>query len=197
MKKSIVEYGLYIKKYFTHPLRVGSFVPTSHKTAEFLAKHIKKNEKYIVELGGGTGSLTEGMLGAGIKPEKLICVEIDPNFCSFLRNKFSGLGLKIICADAKYLKNELSDDVLKNISTIVSSVPLLTLSKKARMEFIASTLELLDKNGQLIQVSYSPFSPIPYKQFNITMQRYGTIFRNFPPINIFGYKKKTKKEKIR
>ena len=186
MKKAIIEHGIYLKKFFMNPFKLGSVAPTSKSSANFLAKHIDKNG-YIIELGAGTGSLTAGILDAGIDPKKLIAIEIDPTFCKMLEKKFPNL--KIICADARNLKEILSDEVLKNISCIVSAMPLLHLSKNIRIKVISAITECIEDKGKYIQVSYSPISPVPWKEFNLKQERYGTIFKNIPPITIFGYTK--------
>ena len=48
--------------------------------------HIGK-EDLIVEIGAGTGALTEELLKRN--PEKLIAIEIDSELCEFLKEKFS------------------------------------------------------------------------------------------------------------
>lgn len=181
------EHKLYLKRVFSNPLKLGSVVPTSSITAKFIAQHIPKDDKYILELGAGTGALTAGMLKAGIPLDKLICVEIDPAFCAFLETKFPGL--KVVCADAAMLRDILPAEILDNISTVVSAIPLLTLPKDVTDALLKAIVEIIGDKGRYLQVSYSPFSPVPWKKFSLKHKRYGTIFKNLPPISIFGYEK--------
>ncbi len=184
--KKFNEHITYIGKFFASPLKLGSIAPTSKISGRFLAQHIK-NDGIVLELGAGTGSLTQAILDSGIAPEKLICVEIDEKFCKILRKKFPQL--QILCGDASKLDQVLNSDIIQNISTVVSAIPFLTLPKSLRFKIVENVFKVLSASGRFIQVSYSPFSPVPWKQFNLKQKRYGTIFKNLPPISIFGYER--------
>ncbi len=61
--------------------------------------HIGK-EDLIVEIGAGTGALTEELLKRN--PKKLIAIEIDSELCEFLKEKFSNYkNFKVLQQDAK------------------------------------------------------------------------------------------------
>ena len=187
MKIRLAEIGVYLKQLVKNPLRLGSVIPSSKETAQFIVKHIKKEAGFIIELGAGTGSFTKALLESGVSKDNLICVEIEPSFCDFLRKRFPGL--RVVCGNAAKLADILPKDALGNIVTVVSSIPFLSIPKQLREDIVVSTLEVMNPDGRFIQVSYSPVSPVPWQKLGLIQHRYGFIWRNFPPINIFGYEK--------
>ena len=42
----------------------------------------------IIELGPGTGPVTQALLARGVAPERLVLVEFEPSFCHLLAHKF-------------------------------------------------------------------------------------------------------------
>ncbi len=46
----------------------------------------------IVELGPGTGPVTQALIETGVAPERLVLVEYDAGFCRLLRQRFAARG---------------------------------------------------------------------------------------------------------
>jgi phosphatidylethanolamine/phosphatidyl-N-methylethanolamine N-methyltransferase len=179
--KRLLEHALFLKNFIKSPMKVGSLVPSSKKTAQKIGQAIKLDDGYLLELGPGTGIFTEEIIKAGIPEEKIIALEIDPHFASMLRTKFPKM--QVICGDAtKSIPNQFK------ISTIVSGIPLLTLSKEKRIALMENIVKMMDKKSSFIQISYSPISPVPWKLFNLKQHKIALIWQNFPPVNIFEYK---------
>jgi phosphatidylethanolamine/phosphatidyl-N-methylethanolamine N-methyltransferase len=187
VKQNLKEWVFYIKRCIKNPIQLGSIAPSSKETAEFLVKHIKKEEGYVLELGAGTGSFTKALLECGVDAKTLICVEIDPFFCDYLKKRFPDL--KVYCGNACELEKVLPKEIQGKVITTVSSIPFLTLSKNAREQIVLSSLSMMPRDGRFIQVSYSPVSPVPWQKLGLTQHRYGLIWKNLPPISIFGYEK--------
>ena len=79
-------------------------------------------EGHIVELGPGTGPVTQALLARGIAPERLVLVEYESRFCHLLSERFPGV--TIVQGDAYGLKATLDGKVPGKIATVVSSLPL-------------------------------------------------------------------------
>lgn len=186
-KNTLKEVGFYLKKCLKNPLRMGSIAPSSKETAAFLAKHVKYENGYVLELGAGTGSFTQGLLESGIPMDKLICVELDQSLCDYLKKRFPGVN--VLCGNAGNLASFIPEEVKGNVSVTVSSIPFLTLPKALRKDIVVSAWDVMGDEGRMIQVSYSPFSPVPWQKLGLKQHRYGMVWRNLPPINIFGYEK--------
>ena len=82
-----------------------------------IIKLTKINKKKILEIGPGTGSLTDEIIK--LKPNKLILIEKDDKICSDLKSKYK---------DIKFI-SVINKDILKinldkiNINSIISNLP--------------------------------------------------------------------------
>lgn len=180
--------GLFVffREIFSNPTTIGAALPSSNRLARAIAKHVPLTTPgMIVELGPGTGVVTQALLERGIPPNKLILIEKSFPLTKHLTKRFPGV--KIIAGDAQHL-----DKLLENyhdISLIVSSLPLRSLPKVMVKNALNAIDQKLAPNGLLIQFTYyQGGKPLPFpKTFQcISSER---IFLNFPPayIHVFSH----------
>jgi phosphatidylethanolamine/phosphatidyl-N-methylethanolamine N-methyltransferase len=171
-------------RWLAAPLNVGSVVPSSQSLARAIASQIDLHSNQpIIELGGGTGSVTQGLLETGIDPARLIVVENDRRLCVLLRERFPKLC--IVQGDASRLTDLLKPLGINSASCVVSSLPLLSLPKQIRDRIIRESLLLLSENGRFIQYTYGLGSPLA--DFNLYGQVTARIWRNFPPASVWRF----------
>ncbi len=86
--------ALFLKRWLRRPFATGAVVPSGRLLAEAMARTTRSvidgRPGHVVELGAGTGEVTKALLAAGIAPERLVLVERDPEFATFLRRHFRG-----------------------------------------------------------------------------------------------------------
>lgn len=85
-------YKFFFQHFLRDPKSVGAIVPLSHSVAEQLSKHLGFRSDSIpwriLEVGAGTGSITQAIV-AQMKPnDQLDVVEIDVDCCRLLKDKF-------------------------------------------------------------------------------------------------------------
>src|SRR6185369_8158951 len=69
--------GSWIKK----PLAVGAVTPSSKPLARTMAQYVDPDgDGPVIELGPGTGPITEALLEQGVDPARLVLVEFNPKF---------------------------------------------------------------------------------------------------------------------
>ena len=78
----------------------------------------------VIELGPGTGPVTEALLAQGIDPSRLMLVEFDPIFCRLLRARYPAA--TVVQGDAYGLKRLLSGVLQQPAAGVVSGLPLFT-----------------------------------------------------------------------
>src|SRR5206468_2088319 len=78
----------------------------------------------IIELGPGTGPVTEALVARGIDPSRLVLVEFDPTFCRLLRGRYPTA--TVIQGDAYGLRRLLSTLLTTPAAAVVSGLPLFT-----------------------------------------------------------------------
>src|SRR5918912_3490011 len=72
------EVALFFLRWLKAPHRIGAVAPSSRFLARAMAREVDvRGSGLVVELGGGTGSITRALLDAGLAPDRLIVVERD------------------------------------------------------------------------------------------------------------------------
>ena len=117
---------LFFSRWAKAPGRVGAVAPSSRALALAMASEIPASDGHdaaVIELGGGTGSITSGLLASGVAPERLVVIERDRQLAALLRQRFQGV--RVICGDAGHLPELLARHGITEVAAIVSGLPLL------------------------------------------------------------------------
>src|ERR1700724_3833993 len=84
----------------------GAVTPSGRILARTMARYVEADlPGHVVELGPGTGPVTEALVEHGIDPARLILVEFNPRFCALLRSRYPGA--TVVQGDAYRLKHLL------------------------------------------------------------------------------------------
>ncbi len=180
----------FLRGAIARPKNVGAIIPSSPALARAIATQVDIGvEGDIVELGPGTGVVTEALLARGIAPERLTLVEFDADFTEHLGERFPRA--RIVNGDAFDLRRTLrgEDGQLDGkIAAIVSGLPLLNFPPEKRAALIDDALKLLRHGAPFIQFSYGLNSPaVPPRNFTVT--RAGIVWANIPPARIWVYRR--------
>src|SRR5579862_7102231 len=82
----------FLKALARNPREIGAISPSSSFLAKEMAAHVVKNpEGVVVELGGGTGVITQALLKTGLRPNNIIVVESSSELVRKLRRRFPGI----------------------------------------------------------------------------------------------------------
>src|SRR5882724_9997275 len=105
---TLADTTVFLREWIANPQRTGSVVPSSKKLAAAMARWLPSNpESFVLELGPGTGVVTEALLARGLREEKLIVIEHNSKMAGLLREKFPRAG--IITGDAWQLDELLRE----------------------------------------------------------------------------------------
>jgi len=173
---------LFTRAILANPRAVGAACPSSPKLARTIADQVKLPcEGLILELGGGTGAVTAALLRRGVDPSQLVVVEMDKLMARHLKNRFKGVA--VIQGNAvKFC--QLCNRYDRHVSTVVSSLPLLSLPNSIVEAFGKEIQKMLKGEGLLIQYTYRiNKSPSPLSAY---MERTATkaVWGNFPPARV-------------
>lgn len=171
----------------TRPKLTGAVSPSSKALARAMAREVDAGtEGLVLELGPGTGPVTQALIEHGVAPNRIVAVEFNPDFCALLRDRFAGL--RVIEGDAYDLSATLPAAFAGPFAAIISSLPLLNREPAARASLVQSLVGRLRIDGRLIQFSYGPKPPVPAVPGRFTVKRTAFVPLNLPPAQVWLYK---------
>lgn len=133
--------------------------------------------KLVVELGGGDGSITQGIIER-LSPEgELIVFEINRSFCDSMKKQFPQPNIRIICDSAENIDKYLGG---RKADFIVSSLPFILLPKDVTDNILSRSKDSLSPKGKMVIMTYSYHLKKLFKKFFTHMEVKFT-FRNLPP----------------
>src|SRR5688572_20833553 len=113
----------------------------------------------IVELGPGTGPVTEALIRRGVAQDRLVLVEYNPDFCKLLARRFPQA--TIIQGDAYDIREVLPEVLREPVAATVSSLPLFTKPMDVRRSLLEAAQSLMHPGAPFIQFTYAMVPPIP------------------------------------
>jgi phosphatidylethanolamine/phosphatidyl-N-methylethanolamine N-methyltransferase len=177
----------FIRTWFENPLSTGAVMPSSKALARTMANYVDPNSTGpVIELGPGTGPVTEALVQRGIDPKRLVLVEFDADFARLLRTRYPAA--TVVQGDAYRLKRLLSETVREPAAAMVSGLPLVTKPLRTRLRLMSDALALLAPGAPFIQFTYAPVAPIPKGLAGIKAESSETIWLNLPPARVWVYR---------
>ncbi|MBE7182984.1 MAG: methyltransferase domain-containing protein [Methylobacterium mesophilicum] len=178
----------FFKGWMDQPKAVGSVIPTSSVTAKRMASVIDRfSDRPVLELGAGTGVVTRAILDHGVRHDRLICVEYAPEFVEHLSKRFPKV--RVVEGDAFDLDRSLPDMAGQMFDAVISALPLLHFPVPRRVAYIEALLNRLPAGRPVVQITYSPRSPVPSGLGNYQVEHLDFVLRNFPPAQLWLYRR--------
>lgn len=177
--------AFFLQKMLRNPFQVASILPSSRFLCRRMLQEIDPNCKRLVELGPGTGVVTRQILDKGIPAQNLTLVELDPDFCTLLRDRFPGVRVENSGAQ------NLSQLGCKNVDAIVSSLPLLAFPMGLQEEILSEIFKVLAPGGLYVQFTYGLNNPVNadiIAKHRLQHQTYGRVWANLPPAQVYAFR---------
>jgi phosphatidylethanolamine/phosphatidyl-N-methylethanolamine N-methyltransferase len=182
------EIAIFLGRWLRAPHRIGAVAPSSRYLARAMAKQVDVGRADIViELGGGTGSVTKALLDVGIPADRLIVVERDERLCYMLRRRFPQL--RILLGDARQLGALLRPLGIDAVSAVVSSLPLVAMPKRMRRQIVDQSFALMGEAGRFIQFTYSLTSPLARRELGLRGRVAARVWLNVPPAAVWSFRR--------
>jgi phosphatidylethanolamine/phosphatidyl-N-methylethanolamine N-methyltransferase len=175
-------YAQFLRGLIADPKAVSAPTPSSPTLASVIASKVDPQRPgVVVELGAGTGAVTQALLDHGVPAGRLLAVENSPYYVELLRKRFPDV--KIVQGDALQFDRLLPADM--PVAAVVSGIPLLHLAPAQRRAFIERALAVQPVDGLYVQLSYGWVPPVEPGR-NMAMER-TVVWRNFPPAHIWTF----------
>ena len=186
MSNTLADNLRFLRALIARPKDIGAIFPSSPALAEAIARQIDPDAGPVLEIGPGTGVVTEAILARGVAPERLTLVEYDEDMAQHLAARFPRV--HVIHGDAFDLDRTLGPRYSAPFAAIVSGVPLLNHSMARRQVFLEGLAKRLMPGAPMVQFSYGTNAPVvPPPGFAVV--RTAMILANIPPARVWVYRK--------
>ena len=177
---------LFLSRWLAHPLRMGSVVPSSKTLSNHMARcgWPEEDDGVVLDLGAGTGVFSRAFLDAGLPPERLVTLEIDPDLADHLRGTLRGV--EVLECDARALLDYLPVRFQGRISSVVCGIPLVLLPLEEQRRFVDAIQAVAPGRGFRL-FSYCITSPLPAKKLGLVAKREVWTPMNLPPASVWRY----------
>lgn len=170
------------------PLHMGAVMPSSRLLARTMAQYVDVDaEGPVVELGPGTGAITNALIEHGVDQKRLVLVEYNPSFCVLLRERYPLA--KVVQGDAYRLRDSLWSVLTAPASAMVSGLPLVTKPMITRLRLIRDAFVALAPRAPFVQFTYSVVPPIPKSLPGVSTEASERIWMNLPPARVWVYRR--------
>jgi phosphatidylethanolamine/phosphatidyl-N-methylethanolamine N-methyltransferase len=178
----------FIRSWIERPLTIGAVTPSGKILARAMARYVDPNSKGpVVELGPGTGPVTEALVEAGVAPSRLVLVEFNTSFCRILRSRYPEATL--VQGDAYSLRRLLETLLLQPAAAVVSGLPLVTKPIRERFRLIRDAFDLMVPGAPFVQFTYSVAAPLPKRLGGFSVEASERIWMNLPPARVWVYRR--------
>jgi phosphatidylethanolamine/phosphatidyl-N-methylethanolamine N-methyltransferase len=180
------EAAQFFRRWTEKPMQMGSVTPSSRILSKIMASHVDPgSEGPVVEIGPGTGPITQALIDHGVAEERLVLVEYSPEFCDLLARRFPKA--RVVQGDAYALARTLEGKLPAKAAAMVCGLPLLTRPEAQRLDLLAQAFTLMQPRAPFVQFTYALTSPIPTRDAFFAWKASRRIWRNVPPARVWAY----------
>lgn len=187
--KTLLSYALFGGAFLTKRRTTGSVLPSSPFLGKRMAARLPREDRgLVVELGVGTGAITQSLLESGLTHDQLVAVDCSPEMVDWTKKRFPQA--KIMLGDASKLRELIDSDkelCSTRVKHVVSSLPLKSLPKDVVRGIANEVKEILPEGDKLIQFTYDLRKrPDPHlHQFRLVES--SVVWLNVPPARVSVY----------
>jgi phosphatidylethanolamine/phosphatidyl-N-methylethanolamine N-methyltransferase len=178
----------FLKSWLERPLVTGSITPSGKMLARTMASYVDPRiPGPVIELGPGTGPVTDALIRRGVAQDRLILLEYNPDFCKLLRRRFPKA--TIVQGDAYDICESLRGVFDEPAAATVSSLPLLTKPLEHRLQLLEAAHGLMHRGAPFIQFTYAVAPPIPARSGQYVASGSNRVWLNLPPARVWAYRR--------
>jgi phosphatidylethanolamine/phosphatidyl-N-methylethanolamine N-methyltransferase len=178
----------FLRSWIEKPLHVGAVMPSGRVLARTMAQYVDVDSGGpVIELGPGTGAITNALIAHGVDQKRLVLVEYNPGFCALLRDRYPQA--TVVQGDAYTLRDSLWNVLSAPASAVVSGLPLVTKPMLTRLKLIREAFVAMSPGSPFVQFTYSVAPPIPKSLPGVSTEASERIWMNLPPARVWVYRK--------
>jgi len=178
--------GLFLGEMLRRPKRLGAVAPSSDALARMMAAGLGPATGMVVELGAGTGKITDAILARRVPQDRLCLVETNPAFAGLLRRRFPAA--QVLELDAR----RIGETTLDGVGAVVSGLPLLLIPTPVQRQIVAGAFQVMRPGGVFIQFTYGwrpPVDRVVREALGLEWEVSPWVIGNLPPARVYTFRK--------
>ncbi len=187
---TLTDSTLFLREWFANPQRTGAVTPSSRQLAAAMARWLPADpESFVLELGPGTGAVTQALLQRGLREERLVAIENNPKMARLLRHRFPQA--HVITGDAWHMDELLRDqhEPIESVGAVISSLPLLNFPPQEAEVLAQKIRGILEPEGRWVQYSYHIGRAKPHGTSRFQLLASKIVWFNLPPARVHVFQK--------
>jgi phospholipid N-methyltransferase len=172
--------------------KTGAISCCSEEVATALATRANlASSKTVVELGSGTGAITEKLMQHLPKDALFMALELNSQFVEETKKRCPGA---IVYHDtAENVKTYLNKHGKEQCDCIISTLPWTLFDKELQVRILNAIWEVLPEGGEFLTVTYTfaPLLPAGRRFRDLVRKRFSSvtrtkpIWKNLPPVYVY------------
>jgi phosphatidylethanolamine/phosphatidyl-N-methylethanolamine N-methyltransferase len=143
----------------------------------------------VVELGPGSGPVTDALLARGLAPDRLLSVEKSPEMVKLLLKRFPAV--RIVEGDAGELDQVVHQHTgEKQVGAVISSLPLRSFPAELEQRVTRKIYEVLKPGGYWVQFTYHFYKRRINGSKPFDLHSTSMIWLNVPPARVLVFRKR-------
>ena len=187
---TLTDTTLFLQEWLANPQRTGSLVPSSRKLAAAMANWLPSDpDRFVLELGPGTGAVTQALFDHGLRQDRLVAIERNPKLAQLLRGRFPRA--HILTGDAWQLDALLRSQPrpITSVGAVISSLPLLNFSVEQAEDLAQKIRTVLEPQGTWVQYSYQIAKSRSRGSSRFRLLASKIVWLNLPPARVSVFQK--------
>ena len=187
---ALADSGLFLREWLADPQGTGSVAPSSPQLASAMARWLPSDpESYVLELGPGTGAVTEALIQRGLREDRLVAIERNPTLAGLLRKRYPRA--HIITGDAWDLDGLLlaQREPIARVGAVISSLPLVNFPLADAERLAEKIRSVLAPKGTWVQYSYHIHKRRTRGTSRFQLRASKIVWFNLPPARVNVYQK--------
>lgn len=180
---------VFLRQWLRNPKAIAAIAPSGRELARRIARAVGKDTRSVVEIGAGTGVVTQALLACGVPAEGLLIVERNPELHALLSRRFPGV--EVVRGDAFELESVVagSDRARSGrVDAVVSGLGLATVERSRQRALLEQVFRILGPRGRFVQFTYYPVLPISRDllgELGLCSRRAAFSLLNLPPASVY------------
>ena len=179
MRRSASPRWQFLRGFLKHPVMVGSIIPSSRLLIEKMLGPVDWDRaRLFVEYGPGVGTFTRPILEKLHPDAKLIAIDTNSDFTSYLDESIDDPRLIAVTGSAADVETILAERGFDKADYVLSGIPFSTLPPGVGTDIAKATARVIRPGGAFLVYQFSP------KVIDFIKPHFDRVDRGFEWINV-------------